>query len=1624
MTFYPTIGPWSTDDFNDATGAVFGDRTLQDITGGFITLVPTITGVINVVSAFQPVTTWNDQFLLASRASIIADGFGITGGLVPANADYTATGMQGNVSSAAAWRIYTPVPVYDSAANTYSGQSFQYLELTGESSFQSLSSVSSAQYTLEFTVAVSNDPYGPTSPLVGFSATGNNATSLDPLTGLVGHGLFLSTEDTNSFLYLECTRYGIRSFQDPRFTLPIDLRTPKTFRLTVNTNDIQLLAEDGKGLYLADAFTTSLYDTNLQALQIGAPKTDELYRRNITGIVGDTQWKNIRIATGIISNQNSVSFSGFQDIYSKTPVTLYTADFDPKISVASFASANVDFIYSTAGETTIVAQYSGATGWVDSSSSISLSGKASPQSFSLNSIPAYNYPRNSYSSEGISNPIRFKVTQHSTNGELKPSSIDSINVIAATQEALVRFTPNWTVVNQITEPYITIDPDTFYQDDPTVDLWTSFLVNTPSGLGATSSFPEQGRSGLSVEIQGSMETVRGGPYGTCLSTYLLSSGQAQPNSPAWSGFGSSYVTNYFLNPAFNQGFRDVTGETNYVAGRTNGQLAAYMYIPAKYNGQGLVTYNSKTVYKGTTARKTQEVQNVYVPAGVTHDGSIGVEAEILSGIASDSMLLSADIRITQGTGITVYVTGNGISNDHYWTVPGEYTRDFRTIQFPVNRAANISGDLRIGFTVPNGASSSDTYNYSIDNLSLRKYSIGYLTITGVPGYIHNSGTVISSAPSGYYVADRACTSFNTSLYLNSYPTGNAVLLHVTGQPNRGLKLSIDSLGYLTATFQTEGRSWADATGDLGFYTDYGTTTITSEDRLPIGRWSNIGFIHQVVPGEQLNTSNHSGSASLGQLAISNKAYLTFDGYPVASVDMMSGWISSSTVNADKAPVISYVSLSGACKATIASGISCLIDGIELNRAPIQDTEVEIAIKGARSTAPYFVPDSLFKSNYTGNLLITSDIDTTFGSDLFLGSSYNFAGPGYTMWDHGPLKNHLIFRGDIGVESISPYSGQGLNSTRFYNQSGDYGYGVAKYSSAFERLYGSSEQLGVTSALASVGLTTPTGRFALDGWIYPRTTGTFFTFVEDDSDYTKGRLQLSYNGVNLLVQRFSDANELKFEITGQKLSLTGWNYIGLDYTQTGYIDDGDSSYHRIVIHGSTGIAAVSEGIATWNGIAYKGNSADGQQAGFIFGYDCDCNLFNWNIRPVPANSVLNTGVNTTGSKGGRHQAIINSQVLFTGQVQWPSFSTGLVTIPKQASHSNLQLWVAAHNSYDNQPRYAGGINLHPRVPFYTANAYNIEYDGRPITERFGALDSPIRLGDIVPPEAVNLARINSEPFTVPNSINTIDISDTNPNNIASYRGGNYTISATSIEDTTASLGYRAINTGVSGEADLFFSGALFSRQVEVTTVSVTDIELSQPQEAYYYYLIGRGTYGVQVTDAFAHATGQLLSDTTGEFVDTYISNLERVKNSINLKNSKGQALAFNEFPYDIVTSPYKPNDLRVAAESGLSFEADGIGSLSSYTGLLPNTVFSVILITTKNRISPTDSVWVYYDGYNFDTGTVEAAKKEIVVPKPLVRETLSFETKKPGRFSVSAESIESDRFDLTFYGLQSGYSGQF
>ena len=155
-------------------------------------------------------------------------------------------------------------------------------------------------------------------------------------------------------------------------------------------------------------------------------------------------------------------------------------------------------------------------------------------------------------------------------------------------------------------------------------------------------------------------------------------------------------------------------------------------------------------------------------------------------------------------------------------------------------------------------------------------------------------------------------------------------------------------------------------------------------------------------------------------------------------------------------------------------------------------------------------------------------------------------------------------------------------------------------------------------------------------------------------------------------------------------------------------------------------------------------------------------------------------------------------------------------------------------------------------------------------------------------------------------------------------------------------------------------------------------------------------------------------------------MNKIKNSISIKNSAGKKIDFESYPYEVLVSPLNPIDLHESIQSGLNLNIHGITEFSGVSGYydnkLPTGVFSVVLLLNDIYKSDIDSAWIHYSAYDFEAKENIENKLEVINPSPVMRRNLSDETALPGRYNTRLDA-ESLLYTVNIFGVDGEYTGK-
>jgi hypothetical protein len=514
-------------------------------------------------------------------------------------------------------------------------------------------------------------------------------------------------------------------------------------------------------------------------------------------------------------------------------------------------------------------------------------------------------------------------------------------------------------------------------------------------------------------------------------------------------------------------------------------------------------------------------------------------------------------------------------------------------------------------------------------------------------------------------------------------------------------------------------------------------------------------------------------------------------------------------------------------------------------------------------------------------------------------------------------------------------------------------------------------------------------------IPPSGVGEFMTFEENNSSTSYGNgsiyVGLAYNSALIYGTRRGgvevyDGNLNSYTVgqfAGPFIETGVWYHIGLDAKLASgdgwmslYLDGVQDSYNPVVLTLTGGIDRNHGRPIGYQGVLGNGVSTQAFKSQFVLGGEhlrdatqasypyVDVSVseffvtfpvgdytFDWSR--VAATGVAISGHNDVAVK---NTSTVIADVIGTGNGS-QVFKYGVTTYPATSFSGAGEhlLWSTSNNGNDFENRQDFGVQLFDESIFNNAESYYATYDNDSVREKLGSIDSPIQLGVRVPPEGVNLALVSNKEWTSDSSTTTFDLSDNNYSNITNKLQGNIPLN-----------GFNgSIEQGFSTET------GLVSNDIRVSSVTLFNDEASQSYVGYFGHLIGGEEKAVYVQNSYDHTV------VTGNSA-AYHLNLQKIKNAITVKDADGTLLSFDEFPYEIVASPFRPT----SPVDSLSGNFLGWGGDFNTTAANQNQSFTVVMMAAYQTIGKT--VFINYPSRNYNDGTIILQDSEIYNPIPLMK----------------------------------------
>jgi len=310
----------------------------------------------------------------------------------------------------------------------------------------------------------------------------------------------------------------------------------------------------------------------------------------------------------------------------------------------------------------------------------------------------------------------------------------------------------------------------------------------------------------------------------------------------------------------------------------------------------------------------------------------------------------------------------------------------------------------------------------------------------------------------------------------------------------------------------------------------------------------------------------------------------------------------------------------------------------------------------------------------------------------------------------------------------------------------------------------------------------------------------------------------------------------------------------------------------------------------------------------------------------------------------------------------------------------------------------GYKLADTNVFNNAESYYVVYEDQEAVKSFGTTDSPIQILERVPPEGVNLALIANKEWVSDNALSAFNLSDQNYANVTNLNG----------DSTVGSL--VKIGGIISGVVS---SGSLAAEDVRISSCSVWNDESSNAFVAYFAHLIGGDFKGVYTPSAYSHG------DVIGDY-DKYYFNKSKIKELIKITDADGKELSFDEFPFDIIISPYSPNiedydngDPEYVDHSLMGYGTINTGSVNA------DGIFTCTLISPYQTIGK--SVFVNYPSHVYKGTVINLQDSEVYNPVPLMKKVEYADGPKddgtpviPGSYSINYGTNQK-YLDITIWG---------
>lgn len=542
--------------------------------------------------------------------------------------------------------------------------------------------------------------------------------------------------------------------------------------------------------------------------------------------------------------------------------------------------------------------------------------------------------------------------------------------------------------------------------------------------------------------------------------------------------------------------------------------------------------------------------------------------------------------------------------------------------------------------------------------------------------------------------------------------------------------------------------------------------------------------------------------------------------------------------------------------------------------------------------------------------------------------------------------------------------------------------------------------------------------------------TNFTFAPATTTYATAGLYLGINSSGNIVYGScrtggSDGYSNAFvvgQFTGAYIPLDTWVHIGLDCDMqlgTGHMDtyvsgelststtlyistggglhpqSGRSLGYQGILGGSVNSAANKPAYYIGGEHARDGGNTyqwmDFSVSEFFIGYPLSGYTWPWSVFASTGEYI--TGWCDTSVKNFNSKI---SPTIGTGQ-GYNAFLVGKSLYPATSFSGAGEHLISttSNNGNDFEGLNLAGMSLFDDGLFNNAESYYSVYQTNTIEDTFGSTSSPIQIGNRVPNNGINLALITNKEWNTEGAISSFDLSDQNYNNIVNAYQGDIALSGM----ISYSFGNGMMSTGL-----------LSSPDIRLSSYSIAKEDASVPYVAYFMHLIGGTSNAVYLPGSPSHAS------LTGDY-DLYHSTVSKVKNSIQIKDSNGNILSYDDFPYDVYIVPFGPN----VDTSLLSGNYYGFGSGLNTSLFNSDKAYTCILLAHYQTIGK--SVFIHYPSIGYDGSNINLQNSEVYNPIPLLKHVeldnafdanTVYVTTYSGAFSTEINS-SLKRYDLKVYG---------